>query len=428
MYKYNVTKGKTLTKADWIRNKLKAGVTKDQLYMMYKSFVREAGEGTSFDTYKRKVRQYSKTVKKDISDPTVKLKTEVEGANTTIVSESHEIRTLDQLLAYTRTDLDKYYVSKSVVNSWGSADNPSFQVKAWLSLKEEEPETDEERLLDLIKQAKSYAPKYPTIKYNKMTSGNALEVSLFDHHFGQLSWGLETGGKNYDIKISKEMALDAVSDILSHAQYYKPEKIIIPIGNDFFNVNDQTNTTQHGTPQAEDERWQKTYVSGRTVWASLLEMCQSVAKTKAIWIPGNHDPERSFHLCDSLYCWFHNSQVEIDHSPNPKKVEVWGKTACLYTHGCNERKNDLPTVFATSFPKEFSEAKYRAMHLGHLHHTDKSSLTVAEDVYSVDVKIKPTLVPLNAWSAGKAYKAIARTEAEVWNKEDGLIADLYYNA
>ncbi len=415
-----------MTKAEWIRRKLSAGVTRDQLYMMYKSFVKEAGDGMSYETYKRKVREYSKGITADVAD-NVKLKTEVEGANTTIVSESHEIRTLDQLLAYTRVDLNKFYISKHVINSWGSADNPSFQVKAWLTLKEAEPESDEDRIKELIEEAKAYAPKYPTINYNKMKSGNALEISLFDLHFGQLSWGKETGGKNYDIKIAEEMALDSISDVLSNSGYYNIEKIIIPIGNDFFNVNDQTNTTQKGTPQAEDERWQKTFVSGRFVWTKILEMCQSNAPTKAMWIPGNHDPERSFHLCDSLYCWFHNSQIEIDHSPKPQKVETWGKTACLYTHGCNERKNDYPAVFATMFPKEFSEASYRTIHLGDKHHLNKSSLTVAEDVYSVDVKIKPSLVPLNAWSAGKAYKAIARTEAEVWNKEKGLIADLYYN-
>lgn len=422
----------------WIRGKVMEGVSNSQLYHMFNQFKKATGSKLSYENYKCSVRRVARGVrpKPEKEGAPVKFNKEVKGPDTTIVTTSSKIKTLDQLLSYARVDLDKYKVDRHTINQWTTYSTKlgevipleNYQVKAWLS--EIETAEDEQSEIDeieaQIEAMQAYAPQYPTLIPKPAKSGNALEIALFDHHFGQLSWGKETGDKNYNIKISHEMAMTAISDILNKAKHYDIDQIFIPIGNDFFNVNDQTNTTQKGTPQSEDDRWQKTFVSGRMVWVNGLELCRSIAPTKGLWVPGNHDPERSFHLCDSLYCWFKNSDIEIDHSPKAQKVIEWGKNAIMYSHGCNERPADYPTVFATTFPQEFARSKYRAIHLGDKHHTKKSALTVNEDVYAVDVKIKPTLVPLNAWSSGKAYKAIARTEAEIWNKEDGLIADLYY--
>lgn len=416
---------------EWIRSKLDSGVSKSALRMMYKVFLKETHSTMKYESYKRVINRIAK--KSDQSNTAApesgtKIKKEVEGPDTTIASESHEIRTLEQLIAYCKVDLTTHYVTKHVVNMWGSATNPSFQVKAWLSLINDESEESEAEIVEsLIKKMKTYAPTYPTIIPKKSKSGNALEICLFDHHFGQLSWGKETGSKNYDLKIAAEMAGSAIESIVSSAAHYELDKIIIPIGNDFFNVNDKTNTTVKGTPQDEDARWVKTFDNGCDVWVDILEKLRSIAPVQALWIPGNHDEERSYYLAKYLHGWFHNSDIVIDNTPKPQKVVTWGTNAVMYTHGCNERKNDYPAVFATTFPQEFAKAKYRAIHLGDKHHLNKSSLTANEDVYSIDVKIKPALVPLNAWSAGKAYRAIARTEAEIWNKKDGLIADLYYN-
>ena len=416
-----------MTKADWIRRKLSAGVTRDQLYMMYKSFVKEAGDGMAYDTYKRKVREYSKSVTAEIVD-NVKLKTEVEGANTTIVSESHEIRTLDQLLAYTRVDLNKFYVSKHVINSWGSADNPSFQVKAWLTLKDAEPESDEERIKELIEEAKAYMPVYPKIEYSEEKSGNMLEISLMDSHFGRLAWGLETGDKNYNLKIAEKMILETVESILSKSMFYNIDKILLPVGNDFFNVNDSTNTTFNNTAQSEDERWQKTFVKGRNIWIKIIEMCSTIAPVHALTVVGNHDTERTFYLMDSLECWFNNHEsVVIDNSPKNRKVFKWGNGAIMYTHGCNEKVGDLPLIFATEFPIEFSSSEYRDIHIGHLHRSSRTGFLGSEDINSVDVIVKPSLVPLDQWSASKGYRALSRTEAEIWNKDTGKEVVLYHN-
>lgn len=425
-----------MTQRQWIGDKLKEGLTTSQLYNMYKVFIKETGATTSYDNYRTLVRKVNRASAPTPKIDNVKFSKEVDGDKTTVVTTSTEIKTLEDLISYAKIDLKKFKVDKHIINSWVTWSTrlgekiplENYQVKAWVSpIENTDEETDSEYFEKLIEDAKNYAPRYPKLDIAPKKSGNALEISLFDHHFGQLSWGKETGDRNYNLKDAAKLALQAVEDILNKAQHYDIEQIFFPIGNDFFNVNDKTNTTAKGTPQSEDDRWQKTYTTGREVWVSILELCRSVAPVMAFWIPGNHDEERSFYLCDALYCWFHNSDIEIDNSPKAQKVVEWGNNAVMYSHGCNERPNDYPSVFATTFPLQYSRAKYRAIHLGDKHHTKKSSLTPNEDVYSIDVKIKPSLVPLNAWSAGKAYRAIARTEAEVWNKKDGLIADLYYN-
>lgn len=439
-----------MTANGWIRNKLNSGISRGQLYMIYKQFKKDTKSNSKYDSYIRSVRKIDnelrsqkilsesidprkqkESIEKEISEDTLKI-------NATLI----EVNTLDDLIKRCEIDTNiwvpelpvkfkQWQMGYKDANGEGkimqlSSVHAKFVTKASL---EDVDSIDEKKELErLIEDAKKYAPKYPKLPNIKKKSGNLLEISLFDHHFGQLSWGEETGDKNYNLKIAYKMAIDAITDILNQAKNYEIDQVIIVIGNDFFNVNDKTNTTVKGTPQSEDDRWQKTFLRGRDLWIEILELCRSVSPTKALWIPGNHDEERSFELCVALDAWFHNSDIEVDISPKAQKVVTWGNTSCFYSHGCNENPNDYPMIFASMFPQEFANAKYRTCHLADKHHIKKKGFIYHDDIYGVDVKIKPSLVPLNAWSSGKAYKAIARTEAEIWNKKDGLIADLYHNA
>jgi hypothetical protein len=108
--------------------------------------------------------------------------------------------------------------------------------------------------------------------------------------------GEETRGDNYDVKISRELALRSIDWILSRVKHLHIEKILITIGNDFFNVNSMLNITANGTPQSEDDRWMKTYVEGRRLWVEIIERCLSVAPVHIVGIPGNHDTERAYYL------------------------------------------------------------------------------------------------------------------------------------
>jgi hypothetical protein len=388
-----------------------------EIYAKYDEFKKETGSKATLDAFKRNVRKAFYHGKVAVDG--VRVMQESVGPNLNIVTESHSIRTLEQLLAYCKVDLGMWNVDKHVVNMWGSSSNSNFQVKAWLSRKEEL--TDEEEINTLIMDAKKYAPKYPKIHKSRRNAGeNVLEISLFDHHYGQLSWGPETMSASYDAKIAGKLAHKAVDYILSRADEVKVDRILLPIGNDFFNVNSMENTTVHGTRQSEDDRWKKTFVGGRRLWVSVIEKCMVMAPVDVVIVPGNHDEERSFYLGDSLECWFENSSdVTVDNSPSMRKYYRWGDCLIGFTHGDKEVKGTLVNIMATEKPIEWSQTKYREWHKGHLHAARASAFQVLDEERGVREWVLPSLVAIDDYHAGKGYSAMRESLGMIWNKEMG---------
>ena len=292
-------------------------------------------------------------------------------------------------------------------------------MKAWLSLKTNvDPEDDIEQLKD---DAKDYMPEYPVIKrMDRPKSGNLFEISLFDHHFGRLVWGEETDGANYDVSTSRKMGIDSVAYMLRRAAEVNVDKILLPIGNDFFNVDRLEQTTSRGTPQSEDERWKKTFTAGRKLWIEIIEMCLRVAPVEVKIIPGNHDEERSFYLGDALECWFdHADEVTIDNTPTGRKYVEWGKCLIGFTHGDKEVKGSLINIMATERPLEWSRTKYREWHKGHLHMAKATAFQVLDEERGVREWILPSLVATDDWHYGKGYSTLRESMGMIWNKDNG---------
>ena len=142
------------------------------------------------------------------------------------------------------------------------------------------------------------------------------------------------------------------------------------VGNDFFNVNSKDEATAHGTRQAEDDRWHKTFIAGRKLWVEILEMCMQVAPVDVLVIPGNHDFERSFYLGEYLDGWFSEDPiVNIDNHASPRKYYKFGNVLLGLTHGSEEKESSLPLLMATDVKSKpmWSETKFHEWHLGHIH-------------------------------------------------------------
>jgi len=204
------------------------------------------------------------------------------------VVRSRDIRTLEELIDYCKIDMTKWTVAKFVCNSWVMMDYVNWQTKAWFApiIEKADPVA---LLREFMDEAKGHAPAYNKIKYVRTHTGNMMEISIPDLHHGLLSWGRETGHGDYDIKISRTLFLDAVNDLISHAEHYQPEKIIFPIGNDFFNVNSMLKTTVKGTPQDEDCRFQKSYLTGFKTVVEAVDRLALTAPVHVVIIPCNHD-------------------------------------------------------------------------------------------------------------------------------------------
>lgn len=299
---------------------------------------------------------------------------------------------------------------------------PLFHTEAHFERKTQEIRKSN-ALQELIEDAKKHSVKYPKINYPKHGANGLLyEIDLPDIHFGRLTWE-EESGENYDIKLAETYATQVMQELLAHTNKYPISKILLPFGNDFFNVNNKNETTVHGTPQQEDTRWQKTFRKGRQLAVSLIEMCSQVAPVDVLIIAGNHDEERMFYLGEALDAWFHNNpQVKVDNRAIKRKYYLYGKVLLGLTHGYYEKADKLPFLMPTEVPDLWARAKFKEWHLGDKHHKKEFEYKTNED-NGITVRILRALAAVDAWTFDKGFIGAVRAgESFLWHPEKGLIA------
>lgn len=356
---------------------------------------------------------------------------EIKGDNWTITIPKTRIHTLDQLLEFFEVDLSIWEVERFIANKWemgykdvlGEANvEELYQVKAFLKRKANIVFAKKE-IEELKKLAKSES-KNPTKSVQKLDkTGNMLEVNLIDHHFGKMAWSPETGYPNYDIHIAEEVFWRGFYAVLERTKSTKFDEIYFVLGNDLFNSDDAQGRTTEGTQVSTDARFYKTFAAVRTVAIGAIEKLREYAPlVRVVMVSGNHDKLSVWHLGDSLECYFHKyTDVKIDNSPRYYKYYEFGQVMLMYTHGDKGKSKDYPLMMATEQPEMFGRTRYREVHIGHTH------TEISRESHGVVVRTLSPLCPPDKWHADNGYVGnIRRTQAFVYNKNEGLIGTVIY--
>lgn len=274
---------------------------------------------------------------------------------------------------------------------------------------------------DMIEDAKNHAPKYQKIAYPQHKDGMLYEIDMFDIHFGRLTWE-EESGESYDIKIARQAIESTLLKLLAMIEKDNVSRILLPLGNDFFNVDNKFNTTTAGTAQQEDTRWQKTFRAGRNICTWMIDTCNQIAPVDVLVIPGNHDEQRSFYLGEALDCWYHNNEnVTIDNSAAKRKYYPFGSNLIGFTHGYDEKLSALPLLMAIDRPDLWSQSTYREWHTGDKHHK-RDLVPRADESTGMVVRILRALAAQDAWTFNKGYRSLRSGESFLWHPVNGLIA------
>lgn len=275
---------------------------------------------------------------------------------------------------------------------------------------------------DMLEDIQEFSPEYPKINYQPTTDGLLGEIDLFDVHFGRLTWE-EESGLNYDIKIAEEAIHEVIDKLLSNMGKFNINKILFPIGNDFFNVDNKFNTTTHGTPQQEDTRYQKTFRAGRRILVEVIDKCSEIAPVDILIVPGNHDEQRSFYLGEALSAWYRNSpNVTVNNNAYLRKYYLYGTTLLGFTHGYSEKLRKLPLIMALEVPELWAKAKYREIHTGDKHHKEDMVMK-SDESEGVNIRILRALAAKDAWTVNSGFiGAVPASESFLWHPTDGLIA------
>lgn len=360
--------------------------------------------------------------------------------------ENH-IKTLEELLKNCNVDTDVWKVSHYRVNKWDVtawADGyartvQNFQVKADLI---RDNVVVKERLLGELFQEMTKNYKAPLLKVLPNTTthdkeNNLFEITIFDLHLGKLAWGGETG-ESYDTKIARQRFLTTVENLIKNASGFQYNRILFPIGSDFFNSDTIYNTTTKGTPQDEDLRWQKTFNVGvRLLIDAISLLKQTGVPIDVINIPGNHDFERSFYLGSYLEAWYnYDSQVNINNGASPRKYYRFGKVLLGLTHGSEEKESSLPLIMASDIESKpyWTDTIYHEWHVGHEHRKRDMKYTVLErskmtdENLGVTVRYLSSLTGTEEWHHKKGFIGTLKAgEGFIWNDKTGMIAHLNAN-
>ena len=346
------------------------------------------------------------------------------------------VKNLTHLLEKCKVDLTTWKVDRYVVNKWDVTNKEgityeNYQIKAWLQRILNNINVKEFKK-ELKKELKKFAVKIPKIKYKSSKEGNLLVLNLFDLHFGKLGWKEETGS-NYDRKIARQRFFDAIFVLINRAKVYNIDKILFPIGNDFFNADIAYPfpQTTAGTYQQEDSRWQKVFREGRQMLVEAINYCSKIAPVDIIVIPGNHDFQKSFYLGDIIETLYaNNPNVNVNNSPATRKYYQYYSNLIGFTHGGSrgETEKRLLQMMPLEVPILWSNTKFREWHLGDIHHKKAFKFKYEEDVCGLVIRYMRSLSGSDAWHAQKGFKGgIEGAEAYIYDKKYGPICNLTYN-
>ena len=348
------------------------------------------------------------------------------------VTESDSVRTLDDLLVKANVNRLDWEVEKFVVNKWdvtmkGPDNTPvvasNWQVKANLI-----PNT-KLTTLSIAEIASQLAPLVARGGYGfkpKKTEGKQylLELDLFDAHLGKLCDPTESG-EEYNLEIASRVFSQAVDDLTAMAAGFSIERVLLPIGNDFFNSDSLIGATTKGTPQHESARWQRTFATGCALVTDVVNRLRRKGwAVDVVIVQGNHDFQTAFFLGKVLEAAFTDvAEVTVNNGHKTRKYYQYHDCSIMLTHGDEEKEAELPGLFAVEQARLWADTRFREIHLGHRHRKLETKYRSATEYKGVAVRYIRSLSATDAWHYKKGYVGSLRgAEAFVWGRGEGVIA------
>jgi hypothetical protein len=342
------------------------------------------------------------------------MKTKQKQDEETIINVASESRSLEAVLSECKVDPNKWEVDHYTIEETSKGCNFKIYLRKTNPLKF--------NLEEIKKELSSLCSSPGTIKHKSKPNGMLLEFAPFDLHWGKLAWEDETGD-NYDMKEASLALNKSIDYTLNVAAKFDISRIVFPFGNDFFQIDNEQNTTTAGTKQDVDSRFKKILKEGRKIVIETIDKLKKIAPVDVLIVTGNHGGMSEYMLGDLLEVKYEKDpSVKINNCPMSRKYYKFGKNLIGYTHGDQERVNDLVGIMATERPKDWGESKYRFWHLGHMH------MMQSREMQGVKVEWLPSLSATDAWHKKRGYVNNTRgVVSSIFDKDMGLVNRIYFN-
>ena len=288
--------------------------------------------------------------------------------------------------------------------------NPSFKTQE---------QTQTEKLREqILKDAKSYAVKYPTIKRKKSKDSHLLIVDPADVHIGKLSKSFETG-EDYNEQIAVKRCKEGVQGILDKSNGWNIDKILLIVGNDILHTDTTQATTTKGTFQNTDNMWYDNFLTAKRLYYDLIETLLQVADVHILFNPSNHDYMSGFFLAQLLKAHFSKSKnITFDVSIKTRKYYIYGSNLIGSCHGDQAKQINLGSLMSIEAKQFWGDSKHRYFYTHHIHHK------TAKDYINVTVESLRSPSSADSWHYRKGYISPKALEGFIHSKDFGQVARL----
>lgn len=232
------------------------------------------------------------------------------------------------------------------------------------------PKFNTERLIKLTEKALESFDVKDRI-YPDTDSDDVAEVVLFDIHYARAY-----REKNHET--TRRDTLHAARDIVARLKLNPPKRIKIPVGQDFFNVDNSQGTTTKGTPQRVSLDWEDMYSQGTELMIEIIEMFREVAPVDIDYTAGNHDKVLRYTLLVALkYKYAKSKTVNVNIAPEARVYHEFGNCLVGISHFNNEK--DLSSLMQIEAREGWGRTEHHYWLTGHVHHlemSEKNGVTV----------------------------------------------------
>lgn len=313
-----------------------------------------------------------------------------------------EVRQLRQGQVYTKIEKEKWQDVKDDAQKWRR-----FQYSVLAELREfaQEP----------VRVAK--------VKLREADAPYTACLTPTDFHFGKYSDFWECGEEG-NRRLSREKLIESTNRVLSRlAVYGRPEGIIVGVGSDWFNSDNDEGSTTKGTPQDNEGNPMEIVRDGTRLMCEYVDMLRQVAPVKLIGLAGNHDRMSGFALLlclEARYQDHKDVEVHIE-SGSTRQYLQYGNSMIMFCHSDFVVKpKELANIAAAEQARMWGNTEHRVCFTGDKHHE------LVRDERGFMAYQLPSLSPADRWHSRSGYVGTRKTLAGVLiDKKDGVFATLY---
>ncbi len=307
---------------------------------------------------------------------------------------------------YKRLERDKWKEIQRAATKWNSFE-VNFLRPIMAAIEERPPLPD-------VPKLQLHDPDFPYVAV----------VGLSDLHHGKYSDAGEAG-EEYNREITRKRLFQATQSALEKLVVFgAPEKFILPIGSDFLQSDNDSNTTTRGTPQDSDGTPAEMFVTGCQLMEDYVEMLRQVAPVQLVLMSGNHDRMLGlavFLTLEALYRDANDVQVLKDYTC--RQYVSYGSNLIGFVHGDGVKKTgDLAGHMAREVPIDWGACEHKTIYTGHLHY-EKVEVDVA---FGVTRRQLPSLSGPDRWHHRSGYVGAPKSlPLFIHDRDEGVVGIVY---